>query len=90
VLEAIRQVEDNLALTRLLAQQGEAQTRAAEAAGQAAHLSEDRYLKGATTLLDVVTAQTAELAARRAAVQVATLRLQTGVALVRALGGDGA
>jgi outer membrane protein TolC len=61
VLEAIRQVEDNLALTRLLAQQGEAQTRAAEAAGQAAHLSEDRYLKGATTLLDVVTAQTAEL-----------------------------
>ena len=88
VLLAVRQVEDNLAQTRQLREQGEAETRAAEAAGQAARLSSDRYMKGATTLLEVVTAETAELVARRNASQIATQRLQAGVALVLALGGD--
>jgi len=87
VLQAMREVEDGLTSMDQLQQEGAAQTRAATAAGQASKLSYELYIKGANTLLDVVTAETAELAARRRAAQVATQQVQTSIALVRALGG---
>lgn len=87
VLQAMREVEDALTSMEQLKQQAAAQNRAAAAAGQAAKLSYELYIKGANTLLDVVTAETAELAARRRAAQVATQQVQTSIALVRALGG---
>lgn len=87
VLTAMREVEDGLTSMDQLQQEGAAQNRAADAAGKAAKLSYELYIKGANTLLDVVTAETAELAARRRAAQVATQRVQTSITLVRALGG---
>lgn len=87
VLQAMREVEDGLTSMDQLQQESAAQNRAADAAGKAAKLSYELYIKGANTLLDVVTAETAELAARRRAAQVATQRVQTSIALVRALGG---
>lgn len=90
VLQAMREVEDSLTSMDQLQQEGAAQNRAAAAAGQASKLSYELYIKGANTLLDVVTAETAELAARRRAAQVATQRVQVSIALVRALGGPAA
>ena len=87
VLTAVQQVEDGLSRWRRLGEEGEAEASAAAAAGQAARLSYDRYVKGAANLLDVVIAQNAELSARRRAEQIHTQRLAVSVALVRALGG---
>ncbi len=87
VLLAMRETEDALSNLAELRQEEDAQARAAAAATQASRLAYERYIKGANTLLDVVTAQTSELAARRASAQVATRRVQASIALLRALGG---
>ena len=47
-----------------------------------------RYEGGASTFLDVITAQQSLLAAERQLAQVQGQRLQTAVFLVKALGGD--
>ncbi|HZU63508.1 MAG TPA: efflux transporter outer membrane subunit [Novosphingobium sp.] len=87
VLGAIGEVEDGLAMSRQLTEASAAQERAAAASGSAASLAYGLYVKGAASLLDVVTAQTTALTAARLANQTYTRRLQTGVDLVRALGG---
>jgi outer membrane protein TolC len=87
VLTAFQQVEDSLSDLHHLGDEDAAEHRAVTNAEQAAQLSMNRYNKGASSYLDVVTAQTTELTARRKALQVETARLQAGVALVRALGG---
>jgi NodT family efflux transporter outer membrane factor (OMF) lipoprotein len=86
-LGAFQQVEDSLSRLHHLGDEQAAEDRAVAAASQAASLSYNRYVKGAASYLDVVTAQTAELAARRRALQMETARLQAGVALVETLGG---
>lgn len=87
VLAAFQQVEDGLSQLHHLGDEAEAQQRAALAAGQAARLSTNRYEKGASAYLDVVTAQTAELTAKRSALAAQTRHLVASVDLVRALGG---
>lgn len=87
VLTAFQQVEDSLSDLHHLGEEDAAEHRAVTNAEQAAQLSLNRYTKGASSYLDVVTAQTTELTARRKALQVETSRLQAGVSLVRALGG---
>jgi multidrug efflux system outer membrane protein len=88
VLSAFRQVEDALASNRHLARQVVDQDSAASAAERTSDLAFTRYREGASDYLEVVTAQTDALEAKRALLAVQTARMQASVALVKALGGD--
>lgn len=88
VLKAFQEVEDNLARLHLYGVEAEAEARAVDQASQTEQLSMNRYVKGAVSYLDVVTAQTTALRTRRQALTLNTQRLQASVNLIRALGGD--
>jgi multidrug efflux system outer membrane protein len=88
VLVAFRDVEDQLAALRLLAEQSEAQARAVASASRTTSLSNTRYRAGYVSQLELLDAQRSELRNRREALQVRSARYQATVALVRALGGD--
>jgi outer membrane protein, multidrug efflux system len=87
VLDAFRQVEDELTLANRLAVAEARQQEAVDAAVQTDKLATQRYTEGAADYLDVVTAQTAELQARQSDVQIRTQRLVASIDLVRSLGG---
>jgi NodT family efflux transporter outer membrane factor (OMF) lipoprotein len=87
VLRAFQDVEDNLARLHFYGVEAEAEKRAVDQAGQTEQLSMNRYVKGAVSYLDVVTAQTTALRTRRQALTLDTLRLQASINLIRALGG---
>jgi multidrug efflux system outer membrane protein len=88
VLVAFRDVEDQLAARRLLAEQAQAQERAVTSARRSTALSDVRYRSGYVSQLDLLDAQRSELRNRRQALQVRSAQYQTAVALVRALGGS--
>jgi len=87
VLSALREVEDQLASLRLLAEQAEAQRRAVDASLRATRLSEIRYRSGFVSQLDLLDARRGELRNRRQAVQLNGDQYQATVGLIRALGG---
>ncbi|APG03191.1 RND transporter [Luteibacter rhizovicinus DSM 16549] len=87
VLNAFRQVEDNLLLLRALGREGEQENAAAAAARQSQSLATNRYNEGVVSYLEVVTAQATALKAERTAERVRTRQLQASVDLIRALGG---
>jgi NodT family efflux transporter outer membrane factor (OMF) lipoprotein len=87
VLTAFQQVEDQLALSDRYAAEAIDQAAAVKSAQATTRLSMIRYREGATNYLDVVTAQTAELQAEQAALNLETRRQEASVNLVRALGG---
>lgn len=87
ILVAFKDVEDQLAALRLLAEQSEAQGRAVQSAARSTALSDVRYRNGYVSQLDLLDAQRSELRNRRQALQVRSAQYQATVALVRALGG---
>jgi NodT family efflux transporter outer membrane factor (OMF) lipoprotein len=87
VLTAMQEVEDGISGLVAL-ERATAQSRAAvAAAGRVLELATARYELGATTYLDVITAQQSLLAAERLAAQLVGQRLLTSVFLIKALGG---
>jgi NodT family efflux transporter outer membrane factor (OMF) lipoprotein len=87
VLDAFANVEDQLAATRVLAQQHEQRRRASEAADKVEEQVLNRYKAGQVSYSDVVQAQVTALNARRNLVQVQASRQTTAVALIQSLGG---
>ena len=86
-LAAFQDVEDNRALLAQLANEARSSEAAAAAAQQTTTAALRLYADGATSYLDVVTAETALLEAQRAVVSTRTQRLTASVSLIRALGG---
>lgn len=87
VLVGFREVEDNLAALRVLAEEAAVQDAAVAAAERMLELAANRYRGGVTTYLEVVVAQASALANRRAALNILSRRMTASVLLVKALGG---
>lgn len=88
VLGAFQEVEDNLAALRILANEAEPQKTAALAAAEALMLTNNQYLAGTVSYLNVVTTQATALAATRSELDITGRRLAASAALFKALGGD--
>jgi multidrug efflux system outer membrane protein len=88
VLTAMQEVEDGITgLADLERANAQART-AVETARRVLDLASARYEGGATTYLDVITAQQLLLAAERLSAQLGGQRLLTAVFLIKALGGN--
>jgi len=87
VLDAFREVEDQLSTLRLLEQEAEIQARASAAAERSLTQANNRYQGGVVTYLEVVTAQTRTLENERAEVSILSRRMAASVQLLKALGG---
>ncbi len=87
VLAAFQQVEDGLTLQASLQSQTRSQYQAVAAANKAQSLTQQLYIGGLITYLDVVVAQEAALLAEIASAQARTTQLQNTANLVLAVGG---
>jgi NodT family efflux transporter outer membrane factor (OMF) lipoprotein len=86
-LTAFQEVEDNLAALRILENEAQQQDQAVASSRDSLHLFTNRYKGGVDTYLQVVTAETTELANERNAIDILRRRLDASVLLVKALGG---
>jgi NodT family efflux transporter outer membrane factor (OMF) lipoprotein len=87
VLTAFQEVEDSLAVLRILDDEARAQQAAVAAAEHSLELSTNRYKGGVVSYLEVTTAQSTALADERAAVDILRRRMTASVSLIKALGG---
>jgi NodT family efflux transporter outer membrane factor (OMF) lipoprotein len=87
VLQAFQDVEDNLSGLRILNSESAAQQRAVDSARRSLLISTNRYKGGVTTYLEVITAQTTQLANERTAADITTRQFAASVQLIKALGG---
>jgi NodT family efflux transporter outer membrane factor (OMF) lipoprotein len=87
VLDAFQEVEDNLALLRILAEESQEEAAAVQAAERTLNLSLSLYRGGAVNYLEVVVAQAAALQAEFTSLVLQYRIMQANVDLVRALGG---
>jgi NodT family efflux transporter outer membrane factor (OMF) lipoprotein len=86
-LQAIQQVEDQLAALTTLTNEAAMQQQAVSAAEESLRLVTNQYKAGIVSYLNVITAQTATYGARNTALQIAGQQLVANVALIQALGG---
>ncbi len=87
VLTAFQQVEDNLVALRVLTDEADQQRAATAAARETVRISNNRYVGGVDTFLQVITAQTTALADERNDIDILRRRMDASVQLVKALGG---
>ena len=87
-LTAFQQVEDNLAVLRILAGESQQQRSATAAADETLYLFQNRYAGGVDTYLQVVTSQTTALSNERNGIDIRRKQLDASVLLIKALGGD--
>jgi NodT family efflux transporter outer membrane factor (OMF) lipoprotein len=86
-LTAFQEVEDNLAALRILENETQQQDQAIASSKDSLHLFTNRYKGGVDTYLQVITAETVELANERNAIDILRRRMDASVLLVKALGG---
>ena len=88
VLEAFREVENNLATVHWLAEESKVQQEAARAARESVVLTVNQYKAGTVSFLNVVQVQATQLNEERTTVNLLGRRLAATVALIRGLGGS--
>lgn len=86
-LTAFQEVEDNLAALRILDEEAKQQKEATASAQESLQIFTNRYLGGADTYLQVITAQTAALQNERNDVDILRRRMDASILLIKALGG---
>jgi NodT family efflux transporter outer membrane factor (OMF) lipoprotein len=86
-LTAFQEVEDNVAALRILENETQQQEEAVASSEESLQLFTNRYKGGVDTYLQVITAQTTELANERNAIDIQRRRLDASVLLIKALGG---
>lgn len=86
-LVAFQQVEDGLSSLNALSQAAASQNSAVNSSRRSLELSNNRYVGGVSSYLDVITAQAALLNNQRLATQLLGQQMVTSVFLVKALGG---
>lgn len=87
VLDAFREVEDNLAALRILEEEAAVQAAALRSARESVALTTNQYKAGLVAFLNVVTVQAVALQAERNSVELSGRRFSATIALVKALGG---
>lgn len=87
VLKAFAEVEDNLALLRIMGEQSRAQQIALSASERAAQLSHLQYREGSHTQLDTIDADRTMLTQQLASARLNGDKARSTVRLIRALGG---
>jgi len=86
-LTAFQEVEDNIAALRILENETQQQQRALASSRESLQLFTNRYKGGVDTYLQVITAQTIELANERNDIDIRRRQLEASVLLIKALGG---
>jgi NodT family efflux transporter outer membrane factor (OMF) lipoprotein len=87
VIDAVRDVADQLASSQAIVRQQAEQSSAQASAETAYSIALQRYKAGLGTYLNVLSSETSVLAQRRQAVDLAARALDTQVQLIRSLGG---
>lgn len=87
VRDAVREVSDQLVSTRSIAQQQAQQARAQASAEAAYSIATQRYQAGLGTYLNVLAAESAVLAQRRLALELAARAVDSRILLIHAMGG---
>ena len=84
---AFEDVEDQLSGLRILEQESAAERKAVDSAQHSLDVSNRRFKGGATSYLEVLTAETTLIQNQRTAVDLQTRQFVDSVGLVRSLGG---
>ena len=87
VLAAFNEVEDKLSDLRILDQESVTEQRAVDSARHSLDISNQRYKGGATSYLEVLTAETTLLTNQRTLTDLQSRQFAASVQLIRALGG---
>jgi len=87
VLTGFQEVEDNLAILRILEEEAKLQADAVASARESLKLTENRYRAGTAAIVEVIVVQQILLNNERTEVGILGRRLNAAVQLVKALGG---